>query len=80
MRHSEILTILQNLTTHKPTQQEIANILGVSINTIGARAVRDSNYSIDEIKKSGDKLGVNLFTKKNQKYSKKEDIYIMINN
>lgn len=67
MRHSEILTTLQNLTTHKPTQQEIANILGVSINTIGARAVRDSNYSIEEIKKIGDKLGVNLFTKKNQK-------------
>lgn len=63
MRHSEILQILQNLTKHKPTQQEIADILDVSISTIGARASRDSNYSIPEIKKIGDMFNVNLFTK-----------------
>lgn len=61
MKHSTILNTLQNLTNHKPTQKEIADILEVSINTIGARATRDSNYSLEEIKKIGEHFGIDLF-------------------
>lgn len=61
MQHSEILSALQNLINYKPTQQEIANILNVSINTIGARASRNSKYSYEEIQKIGAFYGVDLF-------------------
>lgn len=51
MRHNDILDTLQNLTRMKPTQQTIADILGVKLGTIGARALRNSQYSIEEIQK-----------------------------
>jgi phage repressor protein C with HTH and peptisase S24 domain len=49
MKHSELLSSLQNLTNYKPTQAEIVKILGVGQSTIGNRAARDSQYSLDEI-------------------------------
>lgn len=60
MRHSEVINAIQNLTNTKPTQQKLADILGVSINTIGGRASRDSNYSVEEINKISAGLGVNI--------------------
>lgn len=60
MRHSEIINTIQYLTNTKPTQQKLADILGVSINTIGGRASRDSNYSVEEINKISAGLGVNI--------------------
>ena len=67
MNHSDILNTLQNLIKHKPTQQEIANILDVSINTIGSRATRNSDYSVDEIKKLNEYYGVDLFHQEKMK-------------
>ncbi|MCR5266775.1 MAG: hypothetical protein K6E29_09335 [Cyanobacteria bacterium RUI128] len=51
MQHSEILSTIQSSIKHKPTQQELADALGYNLGTISARAARNSNYSIDEIKK-----------------------------
>lgn len=61
MKHSELLQTLQNLTNHKPTQSELGKILGKATNSIGARAMRDSSYSIDEIKKINDYFNIDLF-------------------
>lgn len=60
MNHSVLIDKLQNLTNHHATQQEIADILGTSINTIGGRARRNSKYSFDEIKKIGEAYNVDL--------------------
>ena len=60
MHHHDILNVLQNLTNEKPTQQKLADILGEKIGTIGARAMRNSNYSFEEIKKIGDFYNVDL--------------------
>ena len=64
MHHAELLDTLQNLIGSKPTQQEIANILEMSINTISGRATRNSKYSFDEVKKIGNYYNVDLFQKK----------------
>ncbi len=61
MQHKQIIKNLQYLTNKKITQQEIADILCVSINTIGARATRNSSYSVEEIIKIGNYYGVDLF-------------------
>ena len=61
MKHSELLQTLQNLTNHKPTQSELGKILGKATNSIGARAMRDSSYYIDEIKKINDYFNIDLF-------------------
>lgn len=61
MQHKQIIKNLQHLTNKKITQQEIADILCVSINTIGARATRNSSYSVEEIIKIGNYYGVDLF-------------------
>ena len=50
MKHSEILSIIQKTSSHKATQQELANALGINIGTISARSVRDSAYSVEEIR------------------------------
>lgn len=61
MRHSEILDNLQFLTKKKPTQQDLANALMVSINTIGSRAARDSEYSTEEIKTLNNYYNCDIF-------------------
>ena len=60
MRHNEVLANLHNLTNIKPTQQKLADILGEKIGTIGARAMRNSQYSFEEIQKIGDFYNVDL--------------------
>lgn len=49
MKHSELLQRLQNLTGKKPKLAAIAKILGFGYSTIGNRATRDSEYSLEEI-------------------------------
>lgn len=51
MRHTVVLSTLQKLTNRKPKQREIAEALGCPVNTIGNRAVRNSEYSFDELLK-----------------------------
>lgn len=60
MRHDDILNALQNLTKFKPTQQALADILGEKLGTIGARAIRNSQYSIEEVRKISEYYGVDL--------------------
>lgn len=51
MRYSDILEKLQNLINFKPTQQQIADIIGVKQNSIAGRASRNSNFTPEEIEK-----------------------------
>ena len=60
MRHNDILLALQKLKNIKPTQQNLADILGTNINTIGGRAKRNSKYDNLEVLKIGEYYGVNL--------------------
>lgn len=64
MRHNELLDALQNLTGRKPRQRDFAEVLNLPINTIGTRAKRNSNYSVEEIKKINQAFGVDLFQQK----------------
>lgn len=66
MQYNDILECLQNLINVKPKQREIADIIGVRTSVVGQRASRGSHFSVEEIKKIGDKYGVNLFTKQIQ--------------
>lgn len=61
MRHNEIISTLQNLTKVKPRQKDLALATGLSINTIGNRAVRNSDYNTDELKLIGKYFNVDLF-------------------
>ena len=49
MRYNDVLNSLQNLTNTRPTQQEIANIIGIGQNAVSGRAKRNSEFSEDEI-------------------------------
>lgn len=49
MKYSQLLDSLQNLINIRPKQKDLATILDVSISVIGNRAVRDSNFSLEEI-------------------------------
>lgn len=49
MKYSQLLDSLQNLINIRPKQKDLATILDVSISVIGNRAVRDSNFSFEEI-------------------------------
>jgi phage repressor protein C with HTH and peptisase S24 domain len=60
MKHSEILEIITKKTGKTPTQQQLADILETTKNTIGSRAFRDKEYSIKEIVKISEATGVNL--------------------
>lgn len=61
MKHSELITIITKQTGKEPTQQEIADILGLTRNAISSRAFRDKEYSYDEVKKISNHYGLNLF-------------------
>lgn len=51
MKHRVLLERLQNLTNKKANLSEIARVLGFGYSTIGNRASRNSEYSLDEINK-----------------------------
>jgi len=63
MRHNDILDTLQNLINQEVKQREIAEVLGFPTNTISNRAVRNSDYKLEEILKLNEHFGVNLLTK-----------------
>jgi phage repressor protein C with HTH and peptisase S24 domain len=50
MKYNEVLACLQNLTKEKPTQQAIADVLGVGQTAIAGRARRNTEFTDDEIK------------------------------
>lgn len=50
MKYNEVLACLQNLTKEKPTQQALADVLGVGQTAIAGRARRNTEFSDDEIK------------------------------
>lgn len=49
MKHNELLQALETKLGFKPTQSALADILGVKTTVISNRAVRNSNYSDDEV-------------------------------
>lgn len=63
MRYSAVLDTLQNLTKRKPTQQEIANILGVKQGVIGNRAVRNSMFTAEDLNKLEKHYNISFYNK-----------------
>ena len=60
MKHSEILEFITKQTGKTPTQQQLADVLNTTKNTIGSRAHRDMEYSIDELDRISKAFGVDL--------------------
>lgn len=60
MRHSELITIITKQTGKEPTQQEIADILGLTKNAIGSRSHRDKEYSYSEVEKIENAYNINF--------------------
>lgn len=50
MRSSVLFATLQNLIQYKPSQNEIAKIIGVKQSVIGNRVMRDSEFKDEEVK------------------------------
>lgn len=49
MKYSVLLSALQKLINHKPTQAELCRILNVKSNTMANRANRDSEFTLSEV-------------------------------
>lgn len=60
MKASGLFEALQNLINYKPTQQQIADILGVKQSVIGNRVARNSNFSDEEIAKIEEYYNITL--------------------
>lgn len=60
MKYSVLLPALQNLMKFKPTQQSIADILGVKASAISNRAQRDSDFSEEELRKLEEVWGIEI--------------------
>lgn len=60
MRHSVLLERLEKELGFTPKQTELGKILNVGYSTIGNRASRDSEYSLDEIEKLQKHYAINL--------------------
>ena len=60
MRHNDILNSLQNLRQKSITQTQIADALNYSVQTINKRALRNSNYTDEEIEKIEKEFNVRL--------------------
>ena len=58
MRYSELLNTLQNLIQFKPTQGDIAKILGVGTSAITNRKTRDSEFTFEELRKIEDAYAI----------------------
>ena len=65
MRHSELITCLQNLMGFVPPSVTIAEILGLPVRTVYSRTQRDSSYSIEEIRAIERYYSVDLSERKN---------------
>lgn len=60
VKASGLFEALQNLINYKPTQQQIADILGVKQSVIGNRVARNSNFSDEEIAKIEEHYNITL--------------------
>ncbi len=60
MKYNELFEKLENLRKIKPSQQQIADILGVRQSTIGNRAIRNSKFSDEELERIEDFYGIDL--------------------
>lgn len=60
MRSSVLFATLQNLIQYKPSQNEIAKIIGVKQSVIGNRVMRDSEFKDEEVKLLEEHYGVSL--------------------
>ena len=60
MKHNELVATITKQTGKEPTQQEIANILGLTRNAISSRAFRDKEYSYSEVEKLENAFRINF--------------------
>lgn len=60
MKHNELVTTITKQTGKEPTQQEIADILGLTRNAISSRAFRDKEYSYSEVEKLENAFKINF--------------------
>lgn len=65
MKHNELLQALETKLGFKPTQSALADILGVKTTVISNRAVRNSNYSDEEIDKISSHYAIIIKTRYN---------------
>lgn len=61
MRYDVLLERLQNLIKHKPSQKDLGDILGLRQTSISGRALRNSNFTDEEIDKINAFYGINLY-------------------
>lgn len=60
MKHNDLIATITKQTGKEPTQQEIANILGLTRNAISSRAFRDKEYSYSEVEKLENAFRINF--------------------
>lgn len=60
MKHNELVATITKQTGKEPTQQEIADILGLTRNAISSRAFRDKEYSYSEVEKLENAFKINF--------------------
>ena len=60
MKHSELIEIITKKMGKEPTQQELADVLGLTRNGISSRAHRDKEYSYNEVEKIRKHYNINL--------------------
>ena len=60
MKHNELVATITKQTGKEPTQQEIADILGLTRNAISSRAFRDKEYSYSEVEKLESAFKINF--------------------
>lgn len=61
MKHSDVIRSITKQKGCEPTQQELANVLGLTRNAISSRAFRDKEYSYSDIEKIENYYGVSFF-------------------
>lgn len=77
MRYHELIDTLQNLTGNKPTQRELMRILGITApTTMSGRASRNSQFTLEELKKIGNFYNVDLFNRVLKMSTNKDTIQV----
>jgi len=66
MKYNEVIARLQNLTKLEPNQSELVRITGTKQSTMSNRALRNSDFPLDEIEKLNKFYNINIITNQSQ--------------
>lgn len=53
MKHSEVVKLITQKQGKEPSQQELADVLGITRNAVASRVFRDKEYSYSDVEKLG---------------------------